>query len=113
MHVDDCASAIAYLMERVDSEFFANSGLAADGWCHINVGSGQEVSISELAKTISNAVGFQGALNFDASKPDGTLRKLMDNSILRKSGWSPSVDLEAGIKQTVRWYLENIKNIRQ
>jgi GDP-L-fucose synthase len=64
----------------------------------VNVGSGREVTIRELAETVCHVLGFEGKLVFDASKPDGTPRKLMDSSLLRSLGWEPKVDMETGIR---------------
>lgn len=85
LHVDDLADACLFLMEH-----YSESG-------HINVGSGQEVSIRELAQLICNIVGFEGEIVHDLDKPDGTPRKLMDSSKLLKMGWKPNISLEEGI----------------
>lgn len=95
MHVDDLADAIVFLLDTYDGDE------------PINVGSGQEISIRDLATLIAREAGFTGALRFDASKPDGTPRKLMESSRLHALGWRPRVALEDGIRQTIRWYLEN------
>jgi len=73
----------------------------------INVGSGQEVSILQLANMIKSVVGFQGDLSFDSSKPDGNPRKLLDSSVITKLGWKPKTDLEDGLKITYDWFLNN------
>ena len=67
---------------------------------HINIGSGIELSIKELASNIAEIIGYKGELNFDTSKPDGTPRKLLDSSILRSLGWSPKIYLKDGLKKT-------------
>ena len=72
---------------------------------HINVGTGEDVTIRELAETVMRTVGFQGELQFDASKPDGTPRKLLDVSTLARMGWHAKVKLEAGLQQTYRDFL--------
>jgi GDP-L-fucose synthase len=95
LHVDDLADACLFLMQRYDDE----------SW--INVGWGSDVSIRELAQTIARVVEFAGELRFDPSKPDGTPRKLLDTTRLTALGWVPRIELEAGIRQTYRWYLEN------
>ncbi|WP_258102663.1 GDP-L-fucose synthase [Marinoscillum sp. MHG1-6] len=87
MHVDDLADACIFLMDN----FSARE--------HINVGSGQEVSIGELAQMVSEVVGYEGEIEFNTSKPDGTPRKLMDSSKLNKLGWTPKIDLRTGIQQ--------------
>jgi GDP-L-fucose synthase len=107
LHVDDCADAITYLMENVTKGTLEALPPARDGWFHLNVGSGSEVSIAELAQVISTAVGYKGKLTFDRSKPDGTPRKLMDNTLLRQLGWSPKISLKEGVESTVKWYLES------
>lgn len=95
LYSDDMADACVFLMQRYSgNEFF-------------NIGTGQDVTIRELAETIQKITGFQGELVFDKSKPDGTPRKLMDVSRLKALGWSPSVPLEEGIRLAVNWYLQN------
>lgn len=100
LHVDDLASACLFVLENYDSPD------------PINIGCGEDVSIKELAEIIASAVGYSGTLEFDISKPDGTPRKLLDISKLEALGWSPSISLEEGIKETYAWYLENIENVR-
>jgi len=95
LHVDDLADACVFLMQNYDGE----------GW--INVGWGRDETIAELAQTISRVVGFTGKLCFDTSKPDGTPRKLLDTSRLTALGWSPRIELEAGIRSTYEWFLNN------
>lgn len=95
MHVDDCADAIVYATKYYSGEQ------------HINIGTGEEVSIAELAKLVKNTVGFEGKIEFDKTKPDGTPRKLMDSRALRHLGWAPQISLNNGIARTYRWYLEN------
>jgi GDP-L-fucose synthase len=72
---------------------------------HINVGTGQDCTIRELAETMARVVGYAGALEFDSSKPDGTPRKLLDVSRLARLGWQASVSLEAGLLDTYQWFL--------
>ena len=96
MHVDDCARAILFLTRNYSGE------------SHINVGSGEEVSIRELAQTIAKAIGLEAELSFDATKPDGTPRKLMDSSRLLAMGWRPQVTLDQGLASTYEWFLENV-----
>lgn len=95
LYVDDLASACIYLMNTETI------------YPLINVGSGEEVSIFDLALTICEVVGFQGELCFDASKPDGTPRKLLDCSNLHELGFKPALSLKDGLKKTYEWYLEN------
>lgn len=93
LHVDDLADACVFLMREYS------------GAQHINVGSGEELSIADLARTVADAVGFDGALEFDRSRPDGTPRKLLDTAKLRALGWSPSIRLADGIASTYRHFL--------
>jgi nucleoside-diphosphate-sugar epimerase len=72
---------------------------------HINVGTGKDVTIREMAETIKEVVGFKGGLSFDTTKPDGAPRKLIDTSRLSNMGWSYSVDFKEGVKMTYGWYL--------
>lgn len=95
LHVDDMADACVFLMEH---------GAAAGLY---NVGTGQDVTIAELADLVKAAVGFSGAVQFDATKPDGTPRKQLDVSRLQAMGWRARTTLAEGIKSTYRWYLEN------
>src|SRR2546423_1557001 len=96
LHVDDCASACLFLLEKYDSPDI------------INVGSGEDVSIRELAELVCDVVGFNGELAWDKAKPDGTPRKLLDVSKLRSLGWKPSISLREGIGQTYDWFLKNV-----
>jgi GDP-L-fucose synthase len=95
LHVDDLAEACLLLMEIYDDPEI------------INVGTGEDLTIAELAEMVSAVVGFRGALRYDASKPDGTPRKLLDTSKIQALGWAPSIALRDGIEQTYRWYLDN------
>lgn len=96
LHVDDLADAVVFLMEKY-------SGLE-----HLNVGSGKEVTIKELAELVKEVVGFEGELVWDSSKPDGTPRKLMDSSKLLGLGWTPKISLKDGLVDTYKWYVENM-----
>ena len=100
----DCAAAIVLLAERLDEAVLRQSGLAPAGWSHVNVGSGEEVTIAEVAEQIAAAVGYQGRLRFDPSKPDGTPRKLVDSSVLRGLGFRPETALREGLAATVQDY---------
>jgi GDP-L-fucose synthase len=95
LHVDDLASACVLLLEQYDSPEI------------INVGFGEDISIRELAELICDVIGFDGELTWDASKPDGTPRKLLDVTKLRALGWKPSIRLRNGIAQTYEWFLAN------
>jgi GDP-L-fucose synthase len=95
LHVDDLASACLLLLEKYDSSEI------------INVGCGEDISVRELAELICEVVGFDGDLIWDASKPDGTPRKLLDVTKLRALGWKPSIPLRDGIARTYEWFLAN------
>ncbi|WP_443695756.1 GDP-L-fucose synthase [Pseudomonas sp.] len=104
LHVDDMAAASAHVME-VDGEVYrANTQPMLS---HINVGTGIDCTIRELAETIAKVTGFKGALRFDASKPDGTPRKLMDVSRLKSMGWQASIQLEDGLRDAYQWFVTN------
>lgn len=96
LHVDDLADAALFLMERYDSEEI------------INVGVGEDVTIRELADVVSEVVGYGGEISFDATKPDGAPRKLLDVSRLRALGWRPAIPLGEGIAATYRWYCQEL-----
>ena len=102
LFVDDMADACVYLLENLEAEELYSSGIT-----HINIGSGKDLSISELARRIGNVVGYTGKIIFDTSKPDGTLRKLLDVSRLNNLGWESNVELATGLKSTYQWYLKN------
>jgi len=95
LHVDDLADAVVFLMDKY-------SDLP-----HVNVGSGNEVTIKNLAELVKEVVGFEGELKWDPTKPDGTPRKLMDSSKLANIGWKPKVSLRDGLVGTYKWYVEN------
>jgi GDP-L-fucose synthase len=95
LHSDDMADAVIFLAKQNK-----NPGL-------INVGTGQEISIKELAFLISDVVGFSGEIKFDLTKPDGTPRKLSDTSKINSMGWKPKIDLKKGLEQTYKWMIEN------
>jgi len=95
LHVDDCAAACVYLMQNYS------------GAEHVNVGSGSDVTILELAEMVCSVVGYTGEIVRDTSKPDGTPRKLMSADKLRNLGWQPTIDLRDGIASTYAWFLAN------
>lgn len=96
MFVDDLADALIFLMENYSDEM------------HINVGTGIDITIKELAEKISQIIGYEGELTFDTSKPDGTPQKLTDTSKINNLGWKPKTTLDDGIKQAYDWYVKNI-----
>ena len=101
LHADDLAEACVLLLER-----YSQAG-------HINVGSGEELSIRQLAEQIAQVVGFTGRLEFDPSMPDGTPRKLMDVSRIRALGWKPRLSLPEGIRSAYAWYLAHSAEVRK
>ena len=109
LHVDDMAAASIYVM-NLDGEIFSSHTESMIS--HINVGTGIDCTIKELAETIAKVTGFDGRLIFDSSKPDGTPRKLMDVSRLKKLGWQYSVSLENGLTKTYSWYKNNFEEAR-
>lgn len=110
LHVDDMAAASIHVMELSEELYEANTQPMLS---HINVGTGSDCTIRELAETIAKVVGFSGQVIFDASKPDGTPRKLMDVSRLTALGWRYRYDLETGLTMTYRWFLEHQDDFRK
>ncbi len=98
LYSDDLAQACVFLLENINYKDIAFEDASGTIQAHINIGSGMEISIRQLAETIQKVVGFRNKLIFDASKPDGTSRKLMDSNRLRKLGWEPKIELEKGIE---------------
>ena len=96
LHVDDLADALVFLMKNYSGEQ------------HVNVGTGEDISIRELAELVARVAGWSGSFEYDRSKPDGMPRKVMDVSRLRKLGWSAPTPLEAGMRQSYQWYAENV-----
>lgn len=104
LHVDDMALASLHVMNLDRALYDAKTQPMQS---HLNVGSGEELSIGELAKTIMQVVGFQGKLEFDTTKPDGTPRKLLDVSRLKSLGWAPGISLKSGLDETYRAFLSS------
>jgi len=96
LHVDDCADAIVMLLRRYSGDE------------HVNVGSGEDLSILELAQTIAKVAGFKGRIETDPSKPDGTPRKLMSADKLKSMGWRPRVPLAEGLASTYAWFCSHV-----
>ncbi|WP_435201438.1 GDP-L-fucose synthase [Qipengyuania sp. 902] len=109
LHVDDMAAASLFALDLSREKYEANTQPMLS---HINVGYGEDISILQLAKIVARATGFEGKILTDPSKPDGTMRKLMDVSRLKTMGWTPAITLEQGIKQTYRWFLDHRDSVR-
>ena len=101
MHVDDLAEGLIFLMENY-SEYE-----------HVNIGTGKEISITEFAKIIKNISGWKGKIKFDDSYPDGMPRKVMDINKISKLGWSSKIELEVGLKQAYKWFIDNYDHIKK
>ena len=100
LHVDDCADACIHLLERYSDA------------PHVNVGSGEEISIRAVAERIARAVGYDGAFRFDPTKPDGAPRRLLDVSVLKGLGWRPRIALDDGLAEAYRWFLDHAQTRR-
>ncbi|MEZ0050941.1 GDP-L-fucose synthase [Mycobacterium sp. MAA66] len=100
LHVDDMASACLHLLENYN------------GAQQVNVGTGQDCTIAEIAEVIADVVGFTGETHWDTAKPDGTPQKLLDVGLLQSTGWSASIDLRSGIASTVDWYRNHLQELR-
>ena len=109
LYVDDMAGACLHVM-NLPEEVYGEHVLPMSS--HINVGTGKDCTIRELANTIARAVGYQGDILWDTSKPDGTPRKLLDVSLLKRLGWQYSVELDEGIERTYQWFLQNQEKFR-
>ncbi|MDT8953428.1 GDP-L-fucose synthase [Aeromonas caviae] len=109
LYVDDMAAASIHVMELDDATYQANTESMLS---HINVGTGVDCTIREMAETMAKVVGFEGEITFDTTKPDGTPRKLMDVSRLASLGWNYQVSLEEGLSTTYQWFLENQESFR-
>ena len=109
LHVDDMAAASVFVMNLPLAEYQAHTSPMLS---HINVGSGVDCTIRELALTMAEVVGFEGEVVFDTSKPDGTPRKLMAVDKLRSLGWTASIPLKAGLADSYRWFLANQDRLR-
>ncbi len=101
LHSDDMADAVLHLMEHYD------------GPEQVNVGTGSDVTIREIAETIADVTGFEGETEWDTSKPDGTPQKLLDVSKLAEAGWTAQISLQEGLERTVAWYHDNVERIRE
>jgi GDP-L-fucose synthase len=101
---EDMADACVYIMERVSFDDLKGSDPEVRN-CHINIGTGKEITIKQLAELVKTKVGFEGELFFDTTKPDGTMRKLTDPQKLHELGWHHRMEIEDGIETMYRWYL--------
>jgi GDP-L-fucose synthase len=110
LHVDDMAAASIYVMELEQQTYADNTQAMLS---HINVGTGVDCTIRELVETVARVVGFEGSIVFDATKPDGAPRKLMDVSRLESLGWEYSIGLEQGLETSYQWFLSNLENFRK
>jgi nucleoside-diphosphate-sugar epimerase len=103
LHVDDMAEACLFVLELPAKAYAANTQPSLS---HINIGSGTDVTIAELAALVAEVTGFKGRIVFDHSKPDGTPRKLMDVSRLARMGWQARIGLREGLREAYQWYLQ-------
>jgi len=105
MYVEDLANAIVFMMENINAKDLYENGIT-----HLNAGTGKDISIANLSKLISEIVGYNGTIEYDSSKPDGTPRKLMDVTRINSLGWKYKTELQNGITKTYEWFLHTIKN---
>lgn len=105
LHVDDMAEASVFILDMPLDRYRANTQPMLS---HINVGCGEDITIRELAQLVAKVTGFTGRIVYDTSKPDGTIRKLMDSSRLTAMGWKPRISLEDGVKETYQWFQVNV-----
>lgn len=109
LYVDDMASASIHIMNLPIGDY---KGVSSERLSHINIGTGVDCTIAELAQTMKRVVDFEGGIRFDIDKPDGTPRKLLDTSRLTHLGWRAEIDLEQGLERTYKWFLENENSLR-
>jgi GDP-L-fucose synthase len=109
LHVDDMAAASLFVLNLPKVTYEENTDPMLS---HINVGTGLDIAILELAQLVAKVTGFAGKINTDPTKPDGTMRKLMDVGRLAQMGWSAGIQLEQGLADTYEWYLANIETVR-
>ncbi len=105
---EEMADASVFVMEHVDFKDTCKPGEKEIRNCHINIGTGKEISIRSLAGLITATVGYKGKITFDAGKPDGTMRKLTDPSRLHALGWHHKIDIEEGVQRMYQWYLTHL-----
>ena len=104
LHVDDMARASLFVFDMDRDTYQANTDPMLS---HLNVGSGTDIAIGELAQLVARVTGYKGRIENDLPRPDGTMRKLMSSDKLMAMGWRPQVDLERGVAETYQWFLEN------
>ena len=102
MHVDDLAEACVFILRNAEAK-----DIYSDGVSHINIGTGQDISIADLAIVIADVAKYDGEISFDLTKPDGTLRKLLDVSRINNLGWKSKISLVEGVRSAYNWYREN------
>jgi GDP-L-fucose synthase len=108
MHVDDLADAILFAMNEVDAQQIYDQGIS-----HLNIGTGTDLTILETATMIKEVVGFEGEIELDDSKPDGTMQKLLDVTRMHELGWRHRIELRDGLKQVYDWYLKHLRTTRE
>ncbi|MBI9070775.1 MAG: GDP-L-fucose synthase [Melioribacteraceae bacterium] len=108
LYVEDLADACYYLMENINAKDLYDNNLT-----HVNIGTGEDLKISELVNVIKEVTGFEGEVVYDTSKPDGTPRKLLDVTRLHELGWKHKISLKEGIERAYKWYLENEERFRR
>lgn len=106
MWSEDMANACVYIMEHIDFTDLKDDSSEIRN-CHINIGTGKEISIKSLAELIAHAVGYTGKISFDSGNPDGTMRKLTDVTKLHRLGWEHKIELDEGVRRLYKWYMEN------
>lgn len=109
LHVEDMAAASIFVMNLPQDVYETHTHPMTS---HLNVGTGEDCTIANLAQTLADVIGYKGRLSFDKSKPDGTMRKLLDVSRLKSMGWSSSISLKEGLTETYQWFLDNQQGIR-
>jgi len=110
LHVDDMAAASVFVMNLPVEDY---RSVTDPRLSHINVGTGVDCSIKELVEIVASVTGYDGTIEWDTSMPDGTPRKLMDNTKICQLGWQPTIDLRSGLVDAYRWYRENLSKARQ
>ncbi len=107
LFVDDLAEAVVFVLEKVDAADLYENGIS-----HLNIGTGEDIKIMEAANLIKHIIGFEGEIEYDTSKPDGTPRKLLDVTRINNLGWNYKTSFEEGLRKTYHWYLNNTHRLR-